>query len=491
MRGPALSCVPESYAVNVRPEENVPNQTSTLASTALLLACALAAEGQAQTIKFTEAYPGTKFDQPVYFGPFPGRANTNAVIEQHQANVLLVTKQPDGRVTKDTLYHMKVGQDLEQGLLGLAFHPDYNANHKYYISYTPSGSAYYDIVEERIADATGLKDGGTGRSLIKIDDPYVNHNGGNIAFGPKDGFLYYAVGDGGGLKDPQGNSQNVNSWLGKMHRIDVNSKDAGLEYHIPADNPFAQGGGRAEIYAYGLRNPWRWSFDAVTGDLWEGDVGEADSEEVNLIAKGGNYGWKAMEGSLGTNNGSMLLPIFTFDHAGIQVNPAGPAIIGGVVYRGDPASKYYGTYFMACYGTKRFWNLKRSASGTVAATALNATPTNLSSFGVDAQGRIYACGLNNGLVYFLDDPDLTPAVPVRAAGGFRNAAGKAFSARPGGRLDARAFAASARLEVFGLAGDRLGALHREDAALPRGLKAGIYLLKAPGGRNPPDLLLVR
>lgn len=457
----------------------------------LTLAAALSAGAQTATIKFTEAYPGTKFENPVYFGPFPGHPNTNVIIEQHQANVLLVTKQTDGKVVKDTLYHLKVGQDMEQGLLGIAFHPDYAVNRKYYICYTPSGTPYYDVVEERIADATGLKDGGTGRILIKIDDPYVNHNGGNLAFGPKDGFLYYAVGDGGGLKDPQGNSQNVNSWLGKMHRIDVNSKDAGLEYHIPADNPFAQGGGRAEIYAYGLRNPWRWSFDSKTGELWEGDVGEADSEEVNLIAKGGNYGWKVMEGSLGTNNGSMLLPIFTFDHSGIQVNPAGPAIIGGVVYRGDSTSKYYGTYFMACYGTKRFWNLKRSASGAVSATVLNATPTNLSTFGTDAQGRIYACGINNGLVYFLDDPALLPPVSLRSAGGTRRDPGRVFSARPGGRLDPRAFAENPVLSLFGLTGSLLGALHKEDASLPRGLEAGIYLMKAPDGRNPPDLLVVR
>ncbi|MEO7424098.1 MAG: PQQ-dependent sugar dehydrogenase, partial [Fibrobacteria bacterium] len=425
------------------------SRTSYLVASSLLLLEAVSSHSQTTTIKFTEAYPGTKFDRPVYFGAFPGKADANVVLEEHQANALIVYRNPDGALIKDTLYHMKVGQDMEQGLLGIAFHPDYAHNRKYYISYTPPGySEYLDIVEERIADSTGMKDsGGAGRILIQINDPYVNHNGGNIAFGPKDGYLYYAVGDGGGPVDPLGNSQNVNSWLGKMHRIDVNGKDSGLEYKIPSDNPFAQGGGRPEVFAYGFRNPWRWSFDALTGDLWVGDVGEETLEEVDVVVKSGNYGWKVMEGTNGTNSGTMLLPVFTFDHAGITVNPSGPAIIGGVVYRGNPASKYYGTYFTACYGTKRFWNLKRSPAGEVTATSLSATPTPLSTFGTDAAGKIYVCGINNGLIYYLDDPDLLPSAVLRSAGPGSKGQRLSFSVRTGGRIDAGAFADAASVEV--------------------------------------------
>jgi glucose/arabinose dehydrogenase len=388
-----------------------------------------------------------------------------------------------------------VGSDLEQGLLGIAFHPDFPVNHKYYISYDPPGNPYFDIVEERLTDATGMKDSGTpGRVLIKIDDPFVNHNGGNLAFGPKDGFLYYAVGDGGDANDPFGNGQNKDAWLGKMHRIDVNSKDAGLEYHIPADNPFAAGGGRAEIFAYGLRNPWRWNFDPLTGDLWEGDVGQDKEEEVNLLKKGGNFGWKVMEGAGGTNDGTMTLPIYTYSHTSINgagFGPNGPAIIGGVVFRANPASKYYGTYFMADWGSKAFWNLTRDAGGVVAATALTASPTSISSFGTDAGGRIFACGYYNGLIYMLDSPDLVPSSALRPVPGPRAAAGRTFTANPGGRLETRAFARHPILEVFGLDGKRMGAVREADARLPANLAPGLYLLQDPGGRDAPDLLALR
>ncbi len=446
-------------------------------------------------ISFKDAYPGTTFHDPVYFGAFPGHPGVNVVLEQHAANVLLVSKKSDGSVVKDTLYHLSVGQDLEQGLLGIAFHPDYATNHKYYISYDPPGSTYFDMVEERIADATGTKDSGTpGRVLIKIDDPFVNHNGGNLAFGPKDGYLYYAVGDGGDANDPLGNGQNKNAWLGKMHRIDVNSKDAGMEYHIPADNPFASGGGRPEIYAYGLRNPWRWNFDAPTGELWEGDVGQDSMEEVNLITKGGNYGWKTMEGTLGKNDGTMTLPIYTYTHASIKgagYGPNGPAIIGGMIFRANPGSKYYGSYFMADWGSKGFWNLKRDAGGQITATTLSASPVSLSAFGTDADGRIYACGYYNGILYLLDSPDLEPSSALRPGQARQVIPGHSFAALPGGRLDARAFAASPVLNLFGLDGSRKATLRKDDARLPQDLARGLYLLQAPEDRGVPDVLAIR
>jgi len=270
----------------------------------------------------------------------------------------------------------------------------------------------------------------------------------------------------------------------------VNSKDAARKYHPPADNPFAQGGGRGEVFAYGLRNPWRWSFDALTGDLWVGDVGEADSEEVDIVVKGGNYGWKVMEGSLGTNSGSMLLPFFTFDHSNISVNPSGPAIIGGVVFRGNPASKYYGTYFMACYGTKRFWNLKRGPSGQALATVLDPTPTSLSTFGTDADGRLYACGINNGLIYYLDSPDLVPYASLRRGQAPMGSNGRVFYTRAGDHLDPRAFAGARSLELLDLAGIGLGTLRADDARLPPGLARGIYLVRMGQGGAGSGMIMV-
>jgi glucose/arabinose dehydrogenase len=449
-------------------------------------------QASAQTaIKFTNAYPNVKFDRPVYFGAFPGRAKTNVVLEQHAGNALIVYVKTDGSVATDTLYHREVNQANEMGLLGIAFHPDFNANHKYYISYNPNGNSLYDIVEERIADATGMKDGGTARILIKIEDPYENHNGGTIAFGPKDGYLYYGIGDGGSGGDPNGNGQNTNAWLGKLHRIDVNGKDTGLEYKIPADNPFATSGGRKEVIAYGLRNPWKWSFDPLTGDMWVGDVGQDKIEEVDFIPanqlnKGGNYGWKVMEGKTGTNNGSMILPVFDYDRP-----TGGNCVIGGVVYRGNPASKYYGTYFFSDNGSSKFWSLKANGTGDATVTSLGTTPTGLSSFGTDAEGKIYAVGLGNGTIYFLDNPDLTPAVSLRAEAAYHGPRARAFTARAGGSLDAAAFSASPVLEIFSLSGNRLGALRKDDARLPGDMDAGVYLLRPVQGQGAPDLLRVR
>ncbi len=376
----------------------------------IVMGCNIA-RSQSQ-IKFTNAYPGTKFDRPLYFGPFPGRPKTNVVLEQHTGNALILYQKSDGSTAKDTLYHASVNStESEMGLLGIAFHPDFNLNHKYYISYNPPGTPYRDIVEERIADATGMKDSGAkGRILININDPYANHNGGTLGFGPKDGFLYYGVGDGGSGNDPNSNAQNKYSWLGKMHRIDVNAKDANLEYRIPPDNPFAKGGGRPEVYAYGLRNPWKWSFDALTGELWAADVGQDNVEEVNILVKGGNYGWRVLEGnretSLGKKDPSMIPPVFTYDHA------MGSCIIGGVVFRANPASKFYGSYFVTDMNTRRIWALKGNSAGTVTATSLNGYETGFSSFGTDAEGNLYACAMGMGVIYLLGGPDLTPTKAV-------------------------------------------------------------------------------
>lgn len=461
----------------------------TMPAMAALIAAAFAS-AQAQ-IRFTHAFPKTRFDKPVYFGAFPGKAKTNVVLEQHEGNALLVHRK-GGKWAKDTLYRREVHHANEKGLLGIAFHPRFNANRKYYISYDPPGKLY-NIVEERIADATGMKDaGGEGRVLIKIDDPYENHNGGTIAFGPKDGLLYYGTGDGGSGNDPLNSGQDVNSLLGKMLRIDVDRKDPGLQYGIPADNPFAKGpssgpgGGRAEIFAYGLRNPWKWSFDPINGDLWAGDVGQVAFEEVDIITLGGNYGWKAMEGPQGTNPGNKFLPpVFWYDR------DAGNSVTGGVVYRGSAASKYYGTFFVADYGSRAFWNLRKIDAGPAVATRLEDAPADVSSFGTDAEGRIYICGHDNGVIYRLDGPDLTPDAPARPQGSLLGKYRRIWSVRPGEKLSGRAFALSPVLEIYGSGGGLLGAVRAADPALPADMDPGAYLLKPISGKGLPDLLTVR
>ena len=425
-------------------------------------------------IAWKNAFPGVTFDRPIYFGEIPGMAQTTyAVLEQHTGQVILLTKSGTAW-NKTVMLKIDVNQANEQGLLGIAFHPDYTHNRKYYVSYdTPEN--YNNVISERIADSTLTKDSGVNRVLISIPDKYDNHNGGTIAFGPKDGYLYWGTGDGGNQYDPEGNGQNKNVFLAKMLRIDVDKKDAGKEYAIPADNPFASGGGKGEIFAYGFRNPFKWSFDPLNGDLWVGDVGQDQVEEVDIVTKGANYGWSAMEGPNGTNSGSMILPVFSYTHA------TGNAVIGGIVYRGNPASKYYGVYFTSDNGTKATWALtKDPAGGKAAVEDLSSPPSALSSFGTDTQGLLYACGLNTGAIYLLDSPDLGP-VPVGVHDyAAERLAKRVLSAGPDGRLREEAFGPAQALSLYTSAGERAADIARRDPRIPADLQSGIYLLKAAG-----------
>jgi glucose/arabinose dehydrogenase len=456
------------------PSERPRRSIRLTAQAALASALALLASAPASAqITFKNAFNGLTFDRPIWFGEMPGvPEKTYVVLEQHLGNIILVRKN-GAAWAKTTFGHLDVNQANEQGLLGLAFHPDYKSNHKYYVSYdTPSN--YNNVIAEREADETLLKDAGKNRVLISITDKYDNHNGGTIAFGPKDGYLYWGTGDGGNQYDPDGNGQNKNVLLAKMLRIDVNKKDAGKEYGIPADNPFAAGGGRGEVWAYGFRNPFKWTFDQLNGDQWVGDVGQDNQEEVDIAVKGGNFGWSVMEGTGGNNNGSMTLPVFSYTHG------TGNAVIGGVVYRGNPDSKYYGAYFTSDNGTKASWILRKNPAGGKATQENLATPpTQLSSFGYDAEGRIYACGLYNGIIYQIDSPDLGPAPTAIRNDAAARFARRVFAAAPGATLRMEAFGKAATLEIHSPDG-RLAASIARGGAVPAEMRPGVYFLKASG-----------
>jgi glucose/arabinose dehydrogenase len=358
-------------------------------------------------VRLKDAFPGLTFNRPVYVGQLPGVAGkTMVVLEQHLGEATLVFKQGDAWA-KRTLLKIDVHQANEMGLLGIAFHPDFPRNHKYYIDYDPPGPDLANIIEERETDSSLMRDAGKARVLIRVPDKYTNHNGGTLAFGPKDGMLYIGMGDGGSGNDPDGNGQNRNVLLAKMLRIDVDRKDPGLEYGIPADNPFAKAGpgqARGEIWAYGLRNPWKWSFDPLTGDLWAGDVGQNAIEEVDLIVKGGNYGWSEMEGPEGRNDGSMILPVHSYNHG------VGSCVIGGVVYRGNPASRFYGRYFFSDLSGHTIWTLRKNGSGKADAEKVGKFPADPTTFGTDSEGLIYAATLTEASpIYRLESPDLGPA----------------------------------------------------------------------------------
>lgn len=286
----------------------------------------------------------------------------------------------------------------EQGLLGLAFHPKFKTNRKFYVNYTRSGDGATVISEFQANTSNRNVADTTERILLTIAQPYSNHNGGMIEFGP-DGFLYIGMGDGGSGNDPQNFAQNIESLLGKFLRIDVDRTEGALQYGIPPDNPFAGATpGRDEIYAVGLRNPWRWSFDRLNGQLVAADVGQGSREWVHIIERGKNYGWATWEGTrcntskpLGSpecNALPLIQPFLEYTHSAGRCS-----ITGGYVYRGARVTFAQGTYIYGDYCTGEIWQYQNGQS-----TLLQDTAINISSFGEDESGELYVCDLNGGRV---------------------------------------------------------------------------------------------
>ncbi len=302
----------------------------------------------------------------------------------------------------------------EEGLLGLAFHPDYANNGYFYVNYSASNPRRNVIARYSVSAADAdAADRGSERVLLTYAQPFSNHNGGQLAFGA-DGYLYIATGDGGSGGDPQNNAQNRTNLLGKILRIDIDNSDGGRQYAIPGDNPFAGNseGYAEEIFAYGLRNPWRFSFDPVTGRLWAGDVGQNRYEEVDIIEKGRNYGWRIMEGfacynpSSGCDQTGLSLPIVEYGR------DQGASITGGHVYRGTSVPELEGKYIYADFVTGRIWGLTYRGPGDFENELLLASTENIASFGVDEVGELYICSFGGGIFRFT--PTVTSTI-VNAA----------------------------------------------------------------------------
>jgi glucose/arabinose dehydrogenase len=278
----------------------------------------------------------------------------------------------------------------ERGLLGLAFHPKYAENGFFYVDYTEkANSRLYTIIARYNVSASdpNLADPNSELRMLIIDQPYQNHKGGQLQFGP-DGYLYIGMGDGGSEGDPLGNGQSLQTLLGKILRIDV---DHTQPYAIPADNPFVNGGGLWEIWAYGLRNPWRFSFDLLNGDLYIGDVGQDAWEEIDYLPGGSpggeNFGWSYYEGMhdyRGSPPSGMQFttPVAEYNHE------LGEAVIGGYVYRGQNLSAWDGVYLYGDYGSGRVWGLLHLPDGNWQNALLFETGIHISSFGVDEHGEI-------------------------------------------------------------------------------------------------------
>lgn len=292
------------------------------------------------------------------------------------------------------------------GLLGLAFHPKFRENRKYYMKHQilEDGKITTLLVERRFAPDFRSDSGEPSRRLLKIVSVAEHHNGGCIEFGP-DGFLYFGMGDSAPNFDPQGYGQDLRLLFGKMLRIDVDHPDAGLAYGIPTDNPFrGRPDARPEIWAYGLREPWRFSFDPVTGDLWVADLGQERGDEVDIVRRGENYGWNVYEGfqlfsrEHLKEGASYVPPIFS------TRRKHGSAVMGGHVYRGDRHSSFYGVYVFGDYQSKRIWGLTQENRSLKTIRQLAIAPQAITSFATDEKGSIYAVGYQ-GMIYQLDFTD--------------------------------------------------------------------------------------
>lgn len=356
-----------------------------------------ASQPAAAAIQVTNAFPNLSFSSPVEFTHAKDGSNRVFVVEQ-AGRIQVVENNADAKSAATYLdIRSKVASGGEMGLLGLAFHPDFTQNGYFYVNYTKNNPRETVISRFKALSASAMQvDPATEEVLLTFAQPYSNHNGGKVVFGP-DGFLYIATGDGGSGGDPQNNGQNLGSLLGKILRIDVNGTGKG-KYGIPADNPFKnREGAREEIFAYGLRNPWRISFDEQ-GQLWAGDVGQNKIEEIDIVTKGGNYGWRLKEArdcynpGQNCNQEGITDPIWQYTHDNGDVS-----VTGGMVYRGQAAPSLKGKYIYADYASGRVWALTRTGN-RIDNQEIIGRAGSISAFGEDQRNELYLCDHGAGKI---------------------------------------------------------------------------------------------
>jgi glucose/arabinose dehydrogenase len=357
--------------------------------------------GPRKSVSLQRAFPNFTFDAPVGMVQVPGDGARWFVAER-LGTVRSFEAADETTASSTVAIGIEVDASGEGGLLGFALHPDFANNGQAFLSYTVTGPDSGTPLVSRISRVTSA-DGGqtfdpaTEEILLTLDQPFINHNGGHILFGP-DGLLYVGFGDGGSGGDPLDNGQDTSDLFGALLRIDLNS---GQPYGIPPDNPFTQGGGRPEIYAYGLRNPWRFSFDRADGTLWLGDVGQGEREEVDIVAKGGNYGWRCYEGSLEFNlegcgaRSQYIFPVSEYSH------DEGRAITGGFVYRGSAIPELWGVYVFGDFISGTIWGLFPDGAGGFQRRLLVDSELGVVSFAEGADGELYVLDLFGGGIHRL------------------------------------------------------------------------------------------
>ncbi len=347
-----------------------------------------------------QVFAANDFVQPLFL-THAGDGSDRIFVVEKPGRIKVMPNVDDAVATDFLDIRDQVNPVSEGGLLSVAFHPEHGTNGLFYVYYT-RGTFFSRVSEFRVSGDPNVADVESERVLWEVSQPATNHNGGQLAFGP-DGMLYVGLGDGGGGGDTFRNGQDPTTWLAAILRIDVDARTAGLQYGIPPDNPFVGNSQdwREDIWAYGLRNPWRFSFDRKSGQLWAGDVGQSLWEEVDVIEKGANYGWNRMEGfhcfSPQTNCDTvgLTLPVFEYGH------DVGASITGGYVYRAARLSGLYGVYIYGDFVSKRIWGLRYEEDKVRSNDLIATSPSSISSFGEDESGEVYIVGFE-GPIYLIE-----------------------------------------------------------------------------------------
>ena len=370
------------------------------------------------TIRLERVFANLTFNQPLAMLQAPGDSSRWFVLEKTGAvRVFNNVTSP----TASTFISLAVNANSEGGLLGMAFHPDYATNGRVFLSWTEGTPMVSTIARFNHTPGAATLPVGSRQNVIRVNQPYENHNGGQIDFGP-DGYLYIGFGDGGDGGDPEGRGQDTTDLLGDFLRLDVNGA---TPYAIPPDNPFAGGpmctansnvsaNNCPEIYAWGFRNPWRWSFDSGSGTLWVGDVGQGSFEEIDQVRLGGNYGWDCREGT-----STFISPAPSCSTAVGLIDPVhqygrnlGISVTGGYVYRGSALPALVGSYLFADFGSGRIWRLVANGSGGFSAQELLDTSLSIASFGEGNDGELYVVDIaGGGLHKIVDGGGAAPSGP--------------------------------------------------------------------------------